>query len=286
IVCFLATFFVLIPLPWHWRTRNIPTVASIIWLAQANFFRGVSAIIWRDNVVRHHLVYGDIVLQLQVASLWGLTAAAFCITRHLEFVSSPRYATTGLNDERNRKRFEIFMCWISPWIYCGLHLIVQGHRFDIIENIGPSITTYWSWASLWLFFLPPIMLSLGTSFYAARAFYWFFQRRAQFRDLLSSSGLSHSRYLRLMGLAVAEFLGTVSCNSYVIYVDSKTPLRPWISWQNVHSDFRRVDQYPMALLSSYWYKQYWVVWSFYPYGAFLFFVFFGFGREATLEYKK
>jgi pheromone a factor receptor len=48
----------------------------------------------------------------------------------------------------------------------AIDLIVQGHRFDIVEDEGCSFTTYWSWASIFLFYVPPIVLGLVNSVYA------------------------------------------------------------------------------------------------------------------------
>ncbi|KAF8320874.1 fungal pheromone STE3G-protein-coupled receptor [Clavulina sp. PMI_390] len=298
IISFVATFLVLLPLPWHWRARNIPIVACILWLAQGNFFRGINAIIWRGSVVRKLGPYCDIVLQLQIASIWGMTASAFCITRHLEAISSPHYSTTGLNNPRNRARFEIFMCAISPVIYAGLHLVVQGHRFDIIEDIGPAPSTYWSTVAICIFYLPPLILSLGTSYYAAKAFWWFYHRRAEMRSFqpyssascsLNLAGSAHSDtyYIRLMGLSLAELIGTISCNAYILIVDFRmAQLRPYLSWDYVHSDFRRVDQYPLAVLPPYVLFVFWVSWSLYPISAVLFWSCFGIGEEAMREHRR
>lgn len=120
----------------------------------------------------------------------------------------------------------------------------------------------------------------------AMALRWFLQRRAQFQDLLNNSGLTASRYLRLMGLAIAELICVLVLNTFVLYVNAERPLRPWINWQNVHSDFKRVDQYPLAVLSTYYQHTLWATWSIYPMSAVAFFAFFGFGREAIAEYKK
>jgi pheromone a factor receptor len=138
VVSFLCTVICFIPFPWHYRTGNIPTMMNMIWIGQGNFFRGISAIIWNGSVERKALVFCDIgmiavlgynshqvlsvttALQLQIASIWGMSACALCITRHLESISSPRYSSSGLNDPRNRKMFEIFMCIISPFIYAAI----------------------------------------------------------------------------------------------------------------------------------------------------------------------
>lgn len=89
-----------------------------------------------------------------------------------------------------------------------------------------------------------------------------------------------------MGLAMAEMIGSTAINAYVLYDNAQFPLRPWISWQNVHSDFKRVDQWPLVLYTSTQQKNIWGIWSLYAISAIVFFAFFGFGQEAMYEYKR
>lgn len=51
VVSFLAVILVLIPLPWHYRTKNIATLSLAFWLIQGNLWAGINAVIWKDNVV-------------------------------------------------------------------------------------------------------------------------------------------------------------------------------------------------------------------------------------------
>ena len=57
---FLAAFLVLIPLPAHWRSRNIATVSIIVWLFAMDVIYGVNTIVWDGNVRKHLLVWCDI----------------------------------------------------------------------------------------------------------------------------------------------------------------------------------------------------------------------------------
>jgi hypothetical protein len=57
---FLAAVLVLIPLPWHWRARNIGTLAIIGWLFIVNMIYGINAIIWAGNVDNPAPVWCDI----------------------------------------------------------------------------------------------------------------------------------------------------------------------------------------------------------------------------------
>ena len=57
---FLAAVLVVIPLPSHWRARNIPTISLIFWLATLNIAHGVNVIIWWGSVQIKLLVWCDI----------------------------------------------------------------------------------------------------------------------------------------------------------------------------------------------------------------------------------
>ena len=46
-VAFFAAFLVLVTLPWHWRAKNVATLAMVAWLFVINVIYGVDAIIWR-----------------------------------------------------------------------------------------------------------------------------------------------------------------------------------------------------------------------------------------------
>ena len=59
-VAFVAAFLVLIPLPWHWRSGNVATLAMVAWLFVINVIYGVDAIIWSHNVKITALVWCDI----------------------------------------------------------------------------------------------------------------------------------------------------------------------------------------------------------------------------------
>ena len=57
---FLAAALVLVPLPGHWRARNIPTLSLIAWLFFLNVARGVNVIEWYDTVEIKLKIWCDI----------------------------------------------------------------------------------------------------------------------------------------------------------------------------------------------------------------------------------
>jgi pheromone a factor receptor len=49
-VAIIASLLVLLPLPWHWRARNVATLSMIFWFFVSNVTFAVDAIVWGDNV--------------------------------------------------------------------------------------------------------------------------------------------------------------------------------------------------------------------------------------------
>lgn len=60
ILAFLAVILVILPLPWHIKTKNIATLSLAFWLVQGNLFLAINAILWNDNVAVKHLRYCNI----------------------------------------------------------------------------------------------------------------------------------------------------------------------------------------------------------------------------------
>lgn len=68
---FIAAVLVLVPLPAHWRSRNIATVSIILWLFALDIIYGVNTIVWDGNIFKRLIVWCDIsesLLYLSVAS--------------------------------------------------------------------------------------------------------------------------------------------------------------------------------------------------------------------------
>ncbi|KAG8723774.1 hypothetical protein FRC09_001797 [Ceratobasidium sp. 395] len=289
VVSFVCTALILIPLPWHWRARNIATVSIIVWLTLVNIPRGINAIVWADTVVVKYPVWCDITSKLVIGANVGLPASTLCICRYLAAVASPRHTIPTASDKRRRMVFELLMTIGLPAIAMILHYIVQGHRFDILEDIGCNPTTYVSVAGLIIVFLPPMVLSLGTLLYAGLAFFWFLRRRAQFQERLQSNqtGLNTGYYFRLIALSVMEMLFSTVMSAYVLAITVRDGgLKPWVSWEHVHSNWLRVGQFAKILLPRSFWSHFWITWYIGPVASLIFFVFFGFGREAKVEYAK
>jgi hypothetical protein len=114
----------------------------------------------------------------------------------------------------------------------------------------------------------------------------FAKRRSQFKQLLSAhSNLNSNRYFRLMGLSGIELLSTIPISSWVIYSNSADGVEPWKGWEDTHSHFSRVDQFPSLIWRNgpAHFGIEFTRWSIVV-CAFIFFAFFGFADEARKNY--
>ena len=137
IFAFFSAFLVLVPLPSHWRARNVATLALIFWLFFADFIYGVNSILWAGNVLDHAPVWCDISMYSCFFSLhesysislgtkfitgvsFALPLCTLCICKHLEMVSSSRRTSYNIGDRKRRMIFEAVACFLVPFIFMAL----------------------------------------------------------------------------------------------------------------------------------------------------------------------
>lgn len=285
---FIAAGLVLVPLPWHWRARNIAMLSTILWLFTLNVIYAIDAIIWAGNVADSAPVWCDITTKLQVGANMALPGCCLCICIHLERIASVRQARTSHSDKIRHMIFDATLCWMLPAVYMALHYVVQGHRFDIIEDFGCRPTVYVSIPAVFLIWVPPATAALATFGFAAAAARHFFRRRLMFAKHLqnSRSGLTTSRYFRLMSMAVTQMFWSLLITSFNVWFSCRSGLRPWISWDNVHTGFSQIAYFPTVLIPSSTLTWTYTLWWALPASSVILFAFFSFGHDAMNEYRK
>ena len=165
--------------------------------------------------------------------------------------------------------------------------IAQGHRYNILEDIGCIATGYSTPVYIIFVSIPPLLIGLVTACYAALTIIAFNKRRVEFKDHLAQNGnLSSSFYLRLMGFGCLEIVWTIPVASYYLYLATSGGVEPWTSWSHVHSHFSKIIFVPRSNWEHSPYK------GGYELGrwigvicAFNFFIFFGFAKEARTNYR-
>ncbi|CAE6443732.1 unnamed protein product [Rhizoctonia solani] len=289
VVSFICTVLVLIPLPWHWKARNIPTLSLIFWYAIINLLRGINAVIWAGNTEDHAPVWCDITTKIEIGANWGFCSTGMALCRYLAHVSSPHHRIEKTPEKRRRMIFEIFMCAVLPLIAMALHYVVQDHRYYILEDFGCMASIYPTFVSLLIINVPPLLFGFTTLVYSGIALWWFIQRRTQLEATLQShdSGFTKSRYIRLVVLTgIMMLMGTGMTTFILVSNIENGDSASWPSWEVVHADWYRINEFARDLVSeSVWVRRL-MVWYLVPIASIGFFALFGCGREAKDEYAR
>jgi pheromone a factor receptor len=127
------------------------------------------------------------------------------------------------------------------------------------------------------------------SLVTATTIYTFYKRHRQFKEMFSSSsGLSRSRYFRLMAISACELCGTIPLGTFYIVYNAKAGVIPYVSWAHTHSNYSSVNQIagfiwkndPTTVFGLELYRWSLILCSF------LFFALFGFADEARQHYRR
>ncbi|KAI6016733.1 pheromone A receptor-domain-containing protein [Pisolithus marmoratus] len=286
---FIGFVLCAIPLPWHLEAWNTGTCLYMIWtgLQCLNLF--INSVIWNSNVLNVAPVWCDISSKFMIGATVALPAASLCINRRLYHIVSVDAVTKTRAEKRRDVLGDLAIGLGIPILEMILHYIVQGHRFNIFEEIGCYPATYNTPPAYALVWCWPVAIGVVSAVYCLCTIRELALRRAQFKELLSANrNMSSSRYFRLMGLAAIEVLGTIPIGAYIIYLNvTISPIQPWISWVDTHYDFSRVAQYPSVV----WHADHQTAVSLqmsrylFVACAFIFFSFFGFADEARRNYR-
>lgn len=187
--------------------------------------------------------------------------------------------------------------------------VVQGHRFNILEDVGCYPALYNTLLTYFISGMWPIIMGAVSAIYGSTSRFFFrtfsersfcgflvlslrsfLQRRTEFSQFMSSNrSFTVGRYFRLMALAATEVLFTTPQAIFMMWLNATaTPVGPWRSWADTHFAFSRVEQIPAILwrenhlLALAFELSRWVA----PFCALIFFIFFGFADEARKNYRK
>lgn len=290
IAAFIGSVLALLPLPWHFEALNSATCYYMIWASLACMNQFVNSVVWANNALNPAPVWCDISTRITIGASVAIPAASLCINRRLYLIAETQAISVTRSDKRRAMLIDTLICVLFPAICMGFAYIVQGHRYNIYEEIGCYPSVYNALPAYFLVNWWPIVLGLISAVYCILSLRHFTRRRAQFKQFLSSkhSSLTFGRYFRLMALATTELLFTIPVSSYAIYLNATAqPIEPWVSWSYVHYKFSRIEQIPsliwrtnrqlaIALQLGQWLN---------PLCAIIFFAYFGLAEEARRHYK-
>jgi pheromone a factor receptor len=187
-------------------------------------------------------------------------------------------------------------------------IIVEGHRFDIFEDVGCYPNIYNVPLAFPLVYIWPLSITVVTVVYSCVLcslvrspgstadhtlglnIRLFWKSSRQLKEMLvgQNGNSSQNRYLRFIALSSTQILCSLPVTIYPIYFDARVaPIFPWLSWDDTHFNYSFVGQVPsvvwraspiaeIALELHRW---------FLVLSAFLYFAFFGFTEEARKNYR-
>ncbi|KAF6760028.1 pheromone A receptor-domain-containing protein [Ephemerocybe angulata] len=290
---FITFLLVLIPLPWHLEAWNTGTVAYMSWTAISllNYF--VNSVVWNGSDQDYAPIWCDISTRLTIGSAIGIQCASLCINRRLFYISSVQTVTTSKRDKRKEVLVDMSIGVLIPFMMMGLHHIIQGHRYDILEDLGCVPATYNVTLQYLVIQAPALLIPLASVIFATLSVRNFLKRQHDFNKLLSSTGsknLTASRYQRLMAMACMDVAIALPIAITICVLNATVfgPVMPWVSWEETHFDFWKVNRVAavfwrsdnisaIVLELSRWLS---VV------CGLVFFAFFGFAEEARKNYSK
>jgi hypothetical protein len=168
-----ACILCLAPMVWHFRQANIAAGSLIAWILFHNFFNSINPLIWpRDNLLEwwNGQIWCDVQVRFQVGSYVGLTASLTLVLRKLAHVLDTRNITvsTSHGSKVKAKVWEVFWCWIVPFIFMAVYYVVQSVRYAIIGIAGCWSLHDGSWPSMVLGFMWSAVGILFATYWACK----------------------------------------------------------------------------------------------------------------------
>lgn len=285
---FVGSVLCCIPFPWHIAAWNTGTCLYMAWTGLSCLVFFINSIIWNNNIVNRAPVWCDISVRFYVGIGFATPATCLCISRRLCLIAGVRNVVVTKAEKRRAVLIDLAIGVGIPVLGMILQYIPQGHRFDILEDVGCYPFTYNTPVAIAIVSVPPILIGCISAVYSVMAILSFNKSRKRSNELLSGQ-VTNNRYIRLMCLAGFGSFWTIVLGVYLIIRNCTTvPINPWKGWADTHFDFSRVDQIPAAFWRdsmpgveasvelSRWLN---IV------NAFTFFVFFGFAEEARNNYS-
>ncbi|KAK0421958.1 pheromone A receptor-domain-containing protein [Armillaria borealis] len=289
IFAFFGFILPLIPLQWHLAAWNSGTCYFMIWTSLASLNQFINSIVWADNVTNWAPWWCEISIRIQIGASVAVPASCMCIQRRLYQIASVRAVSVTRAEKRRAILVDSLICVLFPLCFIVLQYVVQGHRFNIYENIGCAPAIYNTLLTYFINLMWPIVIGLTSAFYCVLTLRAFHRRRLEFSQFLSSNrSLTVSRYFRLMALATTEICCTTPLAIAVLCLSATSaPIEPWRSWSDTHYQYSRVVQVPALLwrsnkmlVASYETTRWVTVLC-----PLVFFAFFGFADEARKHYR-
>ncbi|PVG02650.1 STE3-domain-containing protein [Serendipita vermifera] len=290
IICFFTMLLVLFPVPAHWKAGNIATISLALWTFFGLLMCMVNTIVWHGNIRHPHPVWGDICQAYFAIMPVGIAGSTFCVQYRLWSIARSKMVFITKQEKRRQKYSTYFLCLGLPLLVCLLHYVVQGHRQNVVEDLGPTAQTYNVTLAFAIYYIWEPGICLISAIFSVMTIRLFLAQRKEFDAVLASgsTNINKDRYFRLLWLAATAVVIHLPLASWALIVNATAfTVHPWISWEDTHSNYMRISYFTRFLLSqnrqnvTFYSISYWAV----VLCGVNFFIFFGFGEEASKQYK-
>lgn len=96
-----------------------------------------------------------------------MPACSLSQMRKLESVASTRHTILSAKARKRRIWEEVILCFVVPLAMLPLLYVVQGHRYQLIESLGPGgVPLFPSWPSIVVAYVTPSLIALVALVYA------------------------------------------------------------------------------------------------------------------------
>lgn len=169
-LAFISLILMTPPLVWHYRNRNVAACSLIFWIALANIFLFINALIWPTDDTKDWWG-GQGLCDIEVKLTWsfavGASGSLCCIMRNLAKVMDvDRVRFESSRSQRRRSLVvDLLWCYACPIYTIAIDYVVQQNRYYIFTVSGctPSIDS--SWPPIFLIFIWAPILCVIESYY-------------------------------------------------------------------------------------------------------------------------
>ncbi|KAL5525153.1 hypothetical protein ACEPAF_9022 [Sanghuangporus sanghuang] len=231
-ISFLSSALVLFLLPWFIRFRSVPGLFTIGWLFVVNFLYGLNAAVFTGERLLGFPAYCDVATKLLMGMQIVVPTAMLCYTFSIhDWMVRPKERDLSVKLREYRSYFHAILCSLAPIVYMSLHIAAQGHRFDLVKNVGcipSSSSTALSWVLIWQILIVPFTVLVIYGFFAFK--YSWKHHRKYYAEHMTTWELIDSdllftkapfgiiRIVRLSGMIVVVMLCTICTPYYTLSV--------------------------------------------------------------------
>jgi Pheromone A receptor len=171
-----------------------------------------------------------------------------------------------------------------------LDYVVQGHRYNVYEDLGPVIETYDVTLAFPLFFIIDPTICIIEAVFGIMTLWILITRRKEMDEALAtgSPNVNKNHFVRLLCLSASAVAFHLPLALWVALSNAITyQVAPWISWEDTHSDYGRIGYYDRTIAQAN--PQFVSSASVMLFGttlsALIYFFLFGFGEAAMTRYR-